>query len=128
MKNIFPSWMEAWAVQHGLNWDKAHQAGRLAFSVDRFRFVLTAHGSHGWLLQARLADLPDDSGQREKMIDRAALFATARMAHSATALTVDAQRSMLLLQLGVAADLDVPGFEAALEMMTNDIELWRAVL
>jgi hypothetical protein len=120
--------MEAWVVQHGLDWDQAHQSARLAFSVDRARFVLTTHGSHGWLLQARIADLPDENGKRETMIDRAALLATARMARSATALTVDAQRSMLLLQLGVAADLDVPGFEAALEMMTNDIELWRAVL
>ncbi len=128
MNMNFPDWLEHWAQGHGLTLEAARQSGRLAITLDRVRVLLSPQAPHGWLLQARITDLPTETRQREQLVERAAAAATARMAVSASALVVDPDGSALWLQSHLPQDAQVAALETCLERLANDIEFWRAML
>lgn len=128
MNMHFPDWLEHWAQTNGLPLDAARQSGRLAIVLGRVRILLSPQAPHGWLLQARIADLPTEPRQRELLVDKAAAAATARMAVSASTLVIDPDGSALWLQAHLPQDAQVTTLETCLERLANDIEFWRAML
>ena len=128
MNMNFPDWLEHWAQANGLAPEAARQSGRLAIRLDRVRVLLSQQAPHGWLLQARIIDLPTEIGQRERLVEKAAAAATARMAVSASALVVDPDGSALWLQDHLPQDAQGAALETCLERLANDIEFWRAML
>lgn len=128
MNTSFPDWLESWALAQGLSLEAAHRTGRLAIPLDRMRILLSRHTTPGWLVQARVTDLPQDLRLCEALVEKAAAVATARMAVSASALVMDPERSALWLQTHLPQDAGVAALEACLERLANDIEFWRAML
>jgi hypothetical protein len=100
---------------------------RLALTLDRVRVHLLEIHPGQVIVQARLCDLPLQTTQRERTIERAGQSALARLQTSASVLTVDEDQSAFWLQQRVQGS-DLQTLERAVEGLVNDIELWRAAL
>lgn len=123
-----PSLISEWAESEGLQTGVTGPARRLAVTFDRVRVHLLELPSKGILVESRIADIPLNPSDRDRLIQRAMSTSTGRLRDSAVTLCADKEASSLLLQIQVPPGSDVRTMTAAVQSLVNEVDLWRAVL
>lgn len=123
-----PSLITEWAELEGLRLDTAGPSRRLAVTFDRVRVHLFETPGQGVLVESRIADIPLNLSERDRLIQRAMVTSTGRLRDSAVTLCADKDACALLLQVQVPAGSDVRAMSSAVQNLVNEVDLWRTQL
>lgn len=123
-----PSLINEWAEFEGLTVASSGPSRRLAVTFDRVRVHLVETPGQGVLVESRIADIPLNLGERDRLIQRAMTTSTARLRDSAVTLCADKDACCLLLQVQVPSGSDVRAMSSAVQNLVNEVDLWRTQL
>lgn len=118
--------IQQWAERHGLALVPRAHDGRVTVTIDgRHRVHLASAADQRVLIEARVADLPDEAAARERLLSDVLAHATARLRDDPAALVGDEHGAALLLQRSVAADGGADALDAAMTAFINSLVFWR---
>ena len=113
----------------GMGEDKLRSGGELPLVFDehlRVRLVPLPDGAI--VFESRVRPLPEDAGERERVVERALKLSFGRMQDHADALTLSEDRDALRLQSRLPADATRADLETRLEAHLNALACWRGTL
>ena len=128
MRDTEPSLIRRWAHERQISPPGGVAADRLSLTIDRVRVHLVALRADETLVEARVADLPRQPTDRNRMLERVMPMATGRMIECPASLVVDAEASTLKLQLRVSSSASTDALDQAVTSVVNEVELWRGLL
>ena len=117
-----------WVRQNGLPIPLPWQGPKASLSFDTVRVHLHVLGGGVILLEARLCDLPEAASARDKLMLRLTRTSLGRLRQNPAVLSVDADGAAAWLQRRVLPGIALHEFDAAVEALVNEVELWRSLL
>jgi hypothetical protein len=123
--------IKRWALaQHLISTDSAagQAMERFAVTVDSVRVHLIEIDAGRVLIEARVFDAPLAEREKSDLLERLLKAATARMRINGIALVADAEGAAFWLQSSLQADAELVALSQAIELLTQEVELWRKAL
>lgn len=117
-----------WIRQNQLPVALPWQGPRASVTFDAVRLHLQLLPGGQVMAEARICDLPSSPNERDRVLTRLAQVSLGRLRNNPAVLSVDSDAAAAWLQYRIGQSFQLHELDEAVEVMVNEVELWRAAL